>query len=505
MAVMAPKSTKSTDLHEAELLRRVRPDDWTNPAPRQLYDLVVVGGGPAGLAAAEWAMRLGLRVAIVERYRLGGDSLHTGTIPSKSIIRTAGVHAIMPRAEEFGAPPPRDLAVDFQTVMARMRRIRSRIAEYHSADRLRAQGAHVFFGSAHFAASDALMVGDARLRFRKALVATGSQPQRPAIPGLEEAGYLTSDTIFDQVTLPRRLAIIGGGPLGCEAAQTFSRLGTHVTLVQDEPKFLPHEERDASQLLSFALARDGVDTRLNTAILGVTVENGVKILDTANDAARYRIEADEILLGIGRTPNVADLGLQAADIAFDPGTGVVVDDFLRTTNPRVYAAGDVCIPLRFTNAAEATARMAVQNAFAAKRRRLSLMTIPWCTYCDPEIAHVGMHVWDASERSVPVKSFTVMMQDVARAITDGQDDGFVKIHVKLGTDKILGATIVASKASEMINEISVAMSSGIGMRKLARVLHTYPAQSDAIRMAALAYTLDQPVSWLQRTYARWFT
>ena len=240
-----------------------------------------------------------------------------------------------------------------------------------------------------------------------------------------------------------------------------------MTLVQDDPKFLPHEERDASQLLSFSLARDGVDTRLNTFVLGVRVENGVKILDTANDDARYRIEADEILLSIGRTPNVDGLGLDAAGIAFDAGTGIIVDDFLRTTNPRVYAAGDVCLSLRFTNAAEATARMAVQNAFAARRRRLSLMTIPWCTYCDPEIAHVGMHVWDASERSVEIKSFTVMMQDVARAITDGQDDGFVKIHVKVGTDKILGATIVASRASEMINEISVAMSTGIGMRKLA--------------------------------------
>jgi pyruvate/2-oxoglutarate dehydrogenase complex dihydrolipoamide dehydrogenase (E3) component len=420
-------------------------------------------------------------VALIERHRLGGDSLNTGTVPSKAIIRTAGVRMIMPRAEEYGTPASPDLPVDFQAVMARMRRIRSRIAEYHSAERLRARGVDVFFGSAQFAASNTLMAGDTAIRFKKALIATGSQPQRSTIPGLEQAGYLTSETVFDLTSLPRRLAIIGGGPLGCEAAQTFSRLGTHVTLVQDDPKFLPHEERDASQLLSFSLARDGVDTRLNTFVLGVGVENGVKILDTANDDARYRIEADEILLSIGRTPNVGDLGLDAAGIAFDARTGIAVDDFLRTTNPRVYAAGDVCLSLRFTNAAEATARMAVQNAFAARRRRLSLMTIPWCTYCDPEIAHVGMHVWDASERSVPIKSFTVMMQDVARAITDGQDDGFVKIHVKLGTDKILGATIVAARASEMINEISVAMSTGIGMRKLARVLHTYPAQSGAIR------------------------
>ena len=503
MAVTGPKSTKPAD-HEEDLLRRVRPVDWINPVPKPLYDLVIVGGGPAGLAAAEWAIRLGLRVALIERHRLGGGSLNTGTVPSKAIIRTAGVRAIMPRAEEFGAPPSPDPPVDFQTVMARMRRIRSRIAEYHSADRLRDQGVDVFFGGAHFASANTLLAGDTPMRFKKALIATGSHPQRPAVPGLEEAGYLTSETIFDLTSLPRRLAIIGGGPLGCEAAQTFSRLGTHVTLVQNDPKFLPHEERDASQLLSFSLARDGVDTRLNTFVLGVRVENGVKILDTANDDARYRVEADEILLSIGRTPNVSDLGLDAAGIAFDAETGITVDDFLRTTNPRVYAAGDVCLSLRFTNAAEATARMAVQNAFAAKRRRISLMTIPWCTYCDPEIAHVGMHVWDASERSVEIKSFTVMMQDVARAITDGQDDGFVKIHVKVGTDKILGATIVASRASEMINEISVAMSTGIGMRKLARVLHTYPAQSDAIRQAALAYTLDQPVSWLQKAYARWF-
>ena len=503
MAVTGPKSTKPAD-HEEDLLRRVRPADWINPVPKPLYDLVIVGGGPAGLAAAEWATRLGLRVALIERHRLGGDSLNTGTVPSKAIIRTAGVRMIMPRAEEYGAPASPDPPVDFQTVMARMRRIRSRIAEYHSAERLRVQGVDVFFGNAHFAASNTLLAGDTPMRFKKALIATGSRPQRPAVPGLEEAGYLTSETIFDLTSLPRRLAIIGGGPLGCEAAQTFSRLGTHVTLVQDDPKFLPHEERDASQLLSFSLARDGVDTRLNTFVLGVRVENGVKILDTANDDARYRIEADEILLSIGRTPNVGELGLDAAGIAFDDKTGITVDDFLRTTNPRVYAAGDVCLSLQFTNAAEATARMAVQNAFAAKRRRISLMTIPWCTYCDPEIAHVGMHVWDASERSVEIKSFTVMMQDVARAITDGQDDGFVKIHVKVGTDKILGATIVASRASEMINEISVAMSTGIGMRKLARVLHTYPAQSDAIRQAALAYTLDQPVSWLQKAYARWF-
>ena len=333
-------------------------------------------------------------------------------------------------------------------------------------------------------------------------IATGARPTLPSIPGLEEAGFRTSSSIFELTSFPKRIAVIGGGPLGCEAAQAFCRLGSHVTIVQDEPKFLPHEERDASQLLSFSLARDGVDTRLNTTVVRVREENGSKILDTVNVDARYTIEADEILLSIGTGAYTQGLDLDAAGIAVDAAKGIVVDDFLRTTNRRVYAAGDVCMSHKFTNVAEASGRMAVENAFAGGRRRTSRMTIPWCTYCDPEIAHVGMHVWDASERSIPIKSYTVMMQDVDRAITDGQDDGFVKIHVKAGTDRILGATIVASRASEMINEISVAMSVGIGMRELADVLHTYPAQSDGIRLAALAYAQDRPISWLKRAWGR---
>lgn len=502
MAIASPKPSKLEPLDQEELLRRVRPADWQNPEPRPRYDLAIIGGGPAGLVAARTAIRLGLSVALIEKYRLGGNSLDSGSIPSKTLIRTARVYATTHRAEEFGAPAATELPADFLKITTRMKGIRARIAEYHSAARLRAMGIDVFFGEARFAGVDALTIDGKRLAFRKAIIATGSRPKLPAIPGLEEAGFRTSSSIFELTSFPKSIAIIGGGPLGCEAAQAFSRLGTHVTIIQDEPKFLPHEERDASQLLSFSLARDGVDTRLNTKVLRVREEDGRKILEASNDGARYDIAADEIVLSVGRVANMAGLDLEVAGVATDPAKGVVVDDFLRTTNPRVYAAGDVCMSHKFTNVAEASGRMAVQNAFSARRRRTSRMTIPWCTYCDPEIAHVGMHVWDAGERSIPIKSYTVLMQDVDRAITDGQDDGFVKIHVKAGTDKILGATIVASRASEMINEISVAMSVGIGMRALADVLHTYPAQSDAIRLAALAYTQDWPVSWLRRAWAR---
>jgi pyruvate/2-oxoglutarate dehydrogenase complex dihydrolipoamide dehydrogenase (E3) component len=240
-----------------------------------------------------------------------------------------------------------------------------------------------------------------------------------------------------------------------------------------------------------SMSRDGVETRLNTSVVGARMDGGDKCLDTVNDDVKCSIAVDEVMLSIGRVRNVENLGLDAANIDFDPARGLDVDEFLRTTNPDVYAAGDVCDWHHFTNVAESSARMAVQNAFGAMMERPDQSKIPWCTYCDPEIAHIGIDVREASRQSIPIKSFTVMMQDVDRAITDGQDDGFVKIYVRDGTDQILGATVVATHASELINEISVIMSAGIGMRRLATILHTYPAQSDAIRLAAVAYLNNQ--------------
>jgi pyruvate/2-oxoglutarate dehydrogenase complex dihydrolipoamide dehydrogenase (E3) component len=241
-----------------------------------------------------------------------------------------------------------------------------------------------------------------------------------------------------------------------------------------------------------SLSRDGVETRLNTTVAGAHKMNGAKLIDAINEDLRYSIPVDEIVLTTGRVPNVEELGLEAAGVDCEPTQDIKVDDFLRTTNHDIYAAGDVCKALKFTNVAEASARLAVRNALGGKTDRQSHLAIPWCTYCDPEIAHVGMHVREARRRAIPVKSYTVMMQDVDRAITDGKDDGFVKIYVRDGTDSIMGATIVASRASELINEVSVIMSAGIGMRQLANIIHTYPAQSDAIRLAALAYMGNQP-------------
>lgn len=502
MEAVAELSARSGRIDPCGIQRRlviIVTDSYKNPAPEGPYDLAIVGAGPAGLAAAERAARLGAKVALIERDQLGGNSLNMGSVPSKALIRSARLDSEVHEAGESSCAPAPGRIPSFSSVMARMRRIRARISEYHSIERLQRAGIHLYFGAAKFDAPDSLRVGEIQLPFINALIATGARPSGARIVGLDTVGFLTSDTVFNLTLLPKRLIVIGGGPLGCELAQALRRLGAQVTIVQNEAKFLPREERDAAELLSRCLARDGVDIRLNTTVVGASLENGAKVLDTLNNGQKSRIAADEILLSVGRTPNVENLGLAEAKVAFDCEQGITTDDFLVTTNPRVYAAGDVCMEHKFANVAAASARMAVDNLLCAEQTRRSGLLIPWCTYCDPEIAHVGLQVWQAREQSIPVKSFTVMMQDVDRAITDDQGRGFVKIHVRNGSDQIIGATIAASRASEMINELCVAMRSNMGLLALADVLHTYPSQCDAIRAAAAAFVVDHDFRSKDRT------
>ncbi len=475
---------------EETYLRRVRPLDWQNPTPRAIYDLAIIGAGPGGLAAAQSAARLGFSVVLIEQNRLGGNSLNVGSVPSKAIIRSAGVLETLRDTEAFGDQLPARAEFAFGQVMARMRRIRTRIAAYTSVHDLVALKIDLFFGSAVFASANTVLVGDGHVRFKKAIIATGAHPTKPDIPGIEETNYLTSTTIFELTELPKRLAVIGGGPLGCELAQAFCRLGSHVTIVQNDAKFLPREERDAAEILSRSMARDGVDIRLNTTVIGARLEHGGKMLETRNNDVTGEIKADEILVSVGRTPNVSDLNLEAAGVDYDLSQGIKVDDLLRSSNPKIYAAGDVCLALKFTNAAQFSAYTAVRNALMRGKKRQSALIIPWCTYTDPGIGHIGLHVWEARQQSIPIKSYTVMMHDVDRAITDGQDTGFIKIHTAEGSDTILGATIVASRASELINEMAVIMSAGIGMKALAQMVHTYPAESAGIQLAAQACVRD---------------
>jgi pyruvate/2-oxoglutarate dehydrogenase complex dihydrolipoamide dehydrogenase (E3) component len=497
----APPALK--DGYERERQENLHPSDWRNPRPADRYNLVVIGAGPAGLVAAHAAAALGAKVALIERELLGGDCVNTGCVPSKTLVRTSRLCAEMRNAEQYGARIPADIRVDFAAAMQRMRRIRARISRFDSINRLNAAGVDVFFGEARFAATDALTVDGARLRFRRAMIATGARPDTPSIPGIVEAGYLTNENVFDLTELPRRLLVIGGGPLGCELAQVFCRFGAQTTITQDMPLFLPREERDAAQILSDAFARDGIEVRLNTTAVKVRVEKGQKLVDLVSDDYKSTVVVDAILTGTGRLPNVEGLNLEAAGVDCDAVTGVRINDFLQTSNPRIYAAGDACLEHKFTHTADASARIVVQNALFLGRQRLSALTIPWCTYTDPEIAHVGLYVREARERGIPVKTFTIPMHDVDRAITDGEEVGFVKVHVKEQTDRILGATIVASHAGEMINEITLAMVAGIGLRTLARVIHAYPTQAEAIKKAADAYNRTRLTPTIQSLLRRW--
>jgi pyruvate/2-oxoglutarate dehydrogenase complex dihydrolipoamide dehydrogenase (E3) component len=489
------------------LLDNAHPTAWRNPAPAERYDLAVIGAGPAGLAAARAAAALGARVALVERRLIGGDRLNVGCVPSKAVIRTARLYAEMRSAAAYGAQTPAEIPVGFAAVMERMRQVQARLSEAASARRLTEAGIDVFFGAARFQGPDAVAVDGAALRFGKALIATGVRPMTPTIPGLAEAGYLTNETVFDLNECPERVLVIGGGPLGCELAQAFCRFGAKVIIAQDDPMFLPREERDAAQVLSDALARDGVEIHLNTSVVAVRREGAHKIVDLLSSGDTFSVTVDDILAGIGRSPNVEGLDLEAAGVGYDTRTGIHVDDFLRSSNRRIFAAGDVCLEHKFTHAAVASAHIAVHNALSPfrGRRRLSALIIPWCTYTDPEIAHVGLYVREARRSNVPVRTFTILMHDVDRAVTDGEEDGFVKVHVKEGTDRILGATVVASHAGEMINVISLAITSGIGLRVLARVVQAYPTQAEAIRMAAAAFVRTRIRGWPGALGRFWFS
>ena len=482
-----------------------RPHGWQNPTARSPCDLLVIGAGPGGLVAARVAAAAGAQVALIEGHEIGGNCLNDGCLPSKTIIRSAQLYAEMRNAENFGVAPPPEMPVDFAAAMERMRRIRVRLSRIDSAAHLTAEGVAVHFGLARFVGPDAVDVDGVRLRFKKALIATGTRAQLPEIDGLAEAGYITNEKVFNLRVPPPSVLVIGGGPLGCELAQAFARFGTRTLIAHSEPLFLPKEERDAAQMVSEALARDGVEIHLNCNVVSVRREGGGKRVKMMVEGNLSTTVVDEILTGIGRLPAVQGLDLEKAGVAYDVDAGIRVDDFLRTSNPRIYAAGDVCLEHQFTNTAEASARMAVRNALFLGRQRMSALTVPWCTYTDPQVAHVGLYVKQARELDIPVKTFTVPMHDVDRAIADGEEDGFVKIHVREGTDRILGATIVGRHAVELINHVALAMVARIGLRQLAGVVHAYPTQGDAIRQAAqaCASSLASPLrAWLQRLWLR---
>jgi len=493
----------ANDAYDSMLQANVRPANWKNPQPASRYNLVVLGAGPAGLVTAVGAAGLGAKVALVEKNLLGGDCLNVGCVPSKALLRSARFYADVQRAARLSGAAPVAMDADFAAAMQRMRGLRAQLSRHDSAERLQSLGIDVFLGAAAFADRRTVEVAGVRLEFKKAVVATGARAAHPRVEGLAQAGYFTNETIFNLSERPRRLLVIGGGPLGCELAQAFARLGCKVIIVNREAYFLPGEERDAAEILADALRRDGIELRLNTEVKAVRQRDGEKIVHLTNDDEEATVAVDEILAGIGRVPNVEGLNLEAAGVEYDEARGVRVNDYLRTSNPRIYAAGDVALERKFTHAADAAARIVIQNALFWGRKKLSSLTIPWCTYTDPEIAHVGLYVKDCCEQDFPFKTFTVPMSEVDRAVLDGEPEGFVKIHVHERTHAILGATIVARHAGEMINEISLAMVAGISLRTVSQVIHSYPTQAEAIRKAGDASNRTRLSPFLRKLSGRW--
>jgi pyruvate/2-oxoglutarate dehydrogenase complex dihydrolipoamide dehydrogenase (E3) component len=491
------------DVHNETLVSNVHPTDWQNPEPAPHYNLVVIGAGTAGLVTAAGAAGLGAKVALVERRLLGGDCLNVGCVPSKCMIRSSRVVADIRDANQFGVIVPQGMEVDFPAVMERMRRLRARISAHDSVKRFRDMGVDVFLGEGRFSGADSVEVSGKTLCFKKAVIATGTRPVHPGIEGLAEAGFLTNETVFSLTEQPRRLAVIGGGPIGCELAQAFRRLGCEVTLFHNASHILNREDSDAAEILQQSFIRDGIRLILNCKTKRIEKKNGSKIIHIECGGREEEIAVDEILAGAGRAPNVEGLNLEAVGVKYDKKKGIEVNEHLQTTNPRIYAAGDICLKYKFTHTADATARMAIQNALFLGRKKQSALTIPWCTYTDPEIAHVGMYERDAQEKGIAVDNFVRPLNDVDRAIADGEEEGFVKIHVKKGTDKILGATIVARHAGEMLGEITLAIVGDLGLGTLANVIHTYPTQAEAIKQVADAYNRTRLTPFIKGLFTRW--
>lgn len=444
----------------------VFPANYRNPVPSGRYNLVVIGAGPAGLITSIAAAGLGARVALIERHAMGGDCLNVGCIPSKSLLAAAARGS------------------SFEQAMAHVYAVRARIAEHDSVERYTAAGVDVYLGAAQFVDAHRIRVGEAELATRKTVICTGARAFVPPIPGLDALEVRTNETIFDLQRLPPRLAVLGGGPIGCELAQAFARLGSAVQLIEMQPRLLPLEDDAAASAVAASLQRDGVGLRLGARVSGAARAGDARVLILESGE---RIEVDEVLVAVGRQRNLESLGLDAAGIRFDPRAGIIVDRNLRTSQRDVFAAGDVCSRLQFTHHADAQARIVIRNALFAGRARADRLVVPWCTYTKPEVAHVGASRRELEQTGTAFRAFRVQFAELDRGRTDADDDGFAEVLTASGSDRILGATIVGKDAGEQIAPIALMMTTGLGLGSLATLLLPYPTRSEYLRRIADAW------------------
>ncbi len=491
------------------LVNNVHPPTWQNPTPEGRYNLVILGAGTGGLITALIASSLGARVALIERHLMGGDCLNVGCVPSKAVIRGAQIVHEAREAAQFGMPSSDADLGDFGEIMRRMREIRARISEEDSAERYSGEfGIDIYLGEARFEGDGKVVVGGQTLEYKKAVIATGARAFAPPIDGLREAGYLDNETVFSLTERPRRLAVIGAGPIGCELAQSFRRLGSEVFILERMDQILTREDPDAAKIVQDAMVREGVEMVFECNLDRVERRGSERVIHlTCPKKGTRELVVDEILVGAGRAPNVENMGLESVGVEFDVRAGVKVDDSLRTTNSRIWAVGDVCMKWKFTHAADAAAKIVVQNALFAVgpfgRKKLSDLTMPWCTYTEPEIAHVGLYARDAEAADLEIDTYQVSIAEANRAVTDGQEEGLVKVHVKRKTDEIVGATIVAAHAGELITQFTMAIQHKIGLGAFTNIIYPYPTQGEAIKRAAGAYTRTRLTPAVKRFFDRW--
>ena len=469
--------------HDRRWRELVFPENYRNPEPRRKYHLIVIGAGPAGLVASIAAAGLGAHVALVERQAMGGDCLNVGCVPSKSLIEFTRLNPHAGFAEAF----------------AWLRRVRSEIAEHDSVERYLHSGVDVFLGPARLAGRNSVQAGGQRLTARRILIATGARADLPGIPGLQECDPLTSESFFDLVERPRSLAILGAGPVGCELAQVMARLGIEVHLFEMAERVLPGAHAPASAALATALESDGVRLHLGSKVTRISLVGGrptIRVPDAS-------ITADRLLVAAGRRANVEGLNLAAAGVKLRDGR-IAVDDRLRTTNRRIYAAGDVCSRLPFTHNADAQARIVVRNALFAPTASTRRLAVPHCTYTDPEVAQVGQTETQLTGEGVAFDRYLLEFGELDRARAAGQKDGFVELLTAQGSDRILGATVVGHDAGEQIAPLCVAMANGLGLGAVGKAVLPYPTRAEYLRRLADRYARTRMTPRAASLLKSWF-
>jgi pyruvate/2-oxoglutarate dehydrogenase complex dihydrolipoamide dehydrogenase (E3) component len=488
------------DDHNRRLRDHVRPEAWSARPAKGVYDLVAIGGGTAGLVASGGAALLGAKAALIERAHLGGDCLVTGCVPSKALIASANVAHAARRSAPFGVRTG-PVEVDFPAVMERVRRVRADTARHDGAEEMRRRGVDVLFGTARFTGPRALDLDGTEVRFRRTVICTGGRPDVPEVPGLRE-NCLTSETVFTLTSRPARFVVVGGGPVGCELAQAMARLGSQVTVLQRGDRLLPRDDPDAGRLLADVFREESIDVRLQTRPTRVDRDPVGLRVETHGPEGDGVLSADAILVAAGRRPNVEGLNLGAAGVACD-ASGVRVNWRHRTTNARVYAAGDVCSRFMFTHAAYAQAEYACLNALLPVRLNARDRVMSWTTFTDPEIAHAGIGWNGLCEMDGRIDSYTLPFTHNDRARTEGRTSGFIRVHCRRGTDRILAATVVAPRAGEIIAPLAVAITNGWRLRHLQRTVFPYPTWGEAVRKVADEWRFSTLTSGALRLVGWW--